>query len=223
MTWQVSTINWVLRRFFGSICRIDKKDLNKVPARGPLIIVANHINFLEAPIVISHLDPRPVTGLAKKESWDSPWMGFLFNQWGIISIDREQVDREAFRLAGEALTQEKILAVAPEGTRSGNGCMQQGKPGVVALAVRSKATLLPVGFSGHENFWYNIKHLRRTDFRIRVGKPFRIDTGGEGLSRDARQAIADEIMCKIAELLPADHWGYYQNVGRVPYKYLVEV
>ncbi len=215
-------VNWVLRRLFQTVCRIDRAELSKVPAQGPLILVGNHVNFLEAPVLIPHLEPRPITGLAKRESWDNPLFYLLFNQWEIIPIDRGTVDREAFRLATEALDQNKILAVFPEGTRSQDGCLLQGKPGVVALAVRSKAPLIPLAFYGYENFWPNLKRLRRTDFHIVVGRPFRLDTGGEALSRDARQVVTDEIMYKIAELLPERYRGYYKDVDKVQYRYITE-
>ena len=217
-----SVVNWVLRGVFRMVCRIDRDELKKVPMSGPLILVGNHVNFLETPVMVPHLHPRPVTGIGKRESWKNPLFNFLFNVWEIIPIDRGTVDQEAFRMSYEALAAGKILVILPEGTRSYDGCLQQGKPGVVALAVRSKAPLLPIVVYGHENFWHNFKRLRRTDFHIRVGKPFRLETGGAGLSRDARQAITDEIMCKLAELLPEHYRGYYQDAGTKAYRYLVE-
>jgi 1-acyl-sn-glycerol-3-phosphate acyltransferase len=219
----VRIVNWVLRGVFRAVCRIDRTEIPKIPAQGPLIIVANHINFLEVPVMVPHLDPRPVTGIAKRESWKNPLFRFLFGQWGIIPIDRGMVDQEAFRLSVEALAQGKLLTILPEGTRSKTGRLLQGKPGVVALALRSKAPLLPVACYGYENFWYNFKRLRRTDFHIKVGKPFRLNTHGEALSRDARQAVTDEIMYKIAELLPERYRGHYQNVATVQYQYLEDV
>ena len=111
-------VNWVLRRVFQTVCRIDRGQLVKVPAQGPLIMIGNHINFLEIPVGIPHLDPRVVTGIAKRESWKNPLFYFLFNQWEGIPIDRGEVDREAFNLALKALEQGKILGIAPEGTRS---------------------------------------------------------------------------------------------------------
>ncbi|HEX7432508.1 MAG TPA: lysophospholipid acyltransferase family protein [Anaerolineaceae bacterium] len=218
---QVRVVNWVLRRFFQTICRIDVAELRKVPTQGPLILVGNHINFLEAPILLPHLDNPCVTGIAKKESWDNPLFNFLFNQWNIIPIDREGIDREAFRQSIEALAQGKILAISPEGTRSKDGHLLPGKPGVVALALRSNAPLIPIAFYGHENFWPNLKRLRRTDFHVALGKPFRLDTGRESLSREGRQAATDEIMYKIAELLPERYRGNYPQVGKIQYKYVI--
>ena len=74
-----------------------------------------------------------------------------------------------------------------------------------------------------ENFWDNLKHLRRTDFHLAVGKPFRLKINGERPSRDERQAITDEIMYKIAELLPARYRGHYQFKDQVQYQYVAAV
>lgn len=213
-------LNWFLRRVFQTVCQIDVETFKKVPRRGPYILVGNHINFLETPVVMSHVDNPAFTGMAKKESWNNPLFHFLFNQWGIIPIDRNSIDREAFRLSVQGLNQGKIVAISPEGTRSITGRLLPGKPGVVALAVRSQAPLLPVAFYGYENFWDNIKHLRRTHFHLAVGKPFRLKMNCDHLSKDERQAVTDEIMYKIAELLPAKYRGHYHFDGEVAYQYL---
>jgi len=216
-------INGVLRFVFQIVCRINPDDFKKVPVEGPLILVGNHINFLEVPVFLPHVDHPNVIGIAKRESWNNPLFNFLFNQWGIIPINRGVVDREAFRLTEEALKESKVVAMSPEGTRSKDGCLLQGKPGVVAIAVRSKAPLLPVAFYGYENFWQNLKKFRKTDFKVAVGKPFQLKLDGSSLSRDVRQTITDEIMFKIAELLPENYRGYYQYESSVQYQYLEDI
>jgi 1-acyl-sn-glycerol-3-phosphate acyltransferase len=214
-------LNWFLRIIFSVVCRIDKDELSKIPLKGPLILVGNHVNFLEAPVMVPFLDNPSITALAKRDSWDNPLFKFLFNVWGVIPIERDMIDQKAFRQSEEALKEGKILAVFPEGTRSKNGRLLKGKPGVVALAMRSKATLMPIAFYGYENFWDNLKHFRRTDFHIVVGEPFRLETNGDGMSREVREVITDEIMFKIAELLPKYYQGVYEYSGRVAYRYAV--
>jgi len=216
-------MNAVLRFVFQIVCRINPKDFKKVPVEGPLILVGNHINFLEVPVFLPHVDHPNVIGIAKRESWKNPLFNFLFNQWGIIPIDRGMVDREAFRLTEEALASGKVIAMSPEGTRSKDGCLLQGKPGVVAIAVKTKSPLLPVAFYGYENFWQNLKRLRKTDFKVVVGKPFQLNLNGKALSREVRQAVADEIMYKIAELLPEKYHGYYKTDHKVTYQYLEDI
>jgi 1-acyl-sn-glycerol-3-phosphate acyltransferase len=216
-------VNWFLRGVFSIVCKTDKEALKKVPREGPLILVGNHINFLEAPVVFPILDNPKVHGIAKTESWDNPLFNFLFNLWGIFPIDRGMIDREAFRRSFEVLEKGEILAVSPEGTRSKNGLLLQGKPGIVALAARSKAPMMPVIFYGYENFWENLKHLRRTEFHVVVGKPFVLSANGSALSKEVRQAAIDEIMFKIAELLPEKYHGYYQNPHQIEYQYLTNL
>ncbi|MFC1879789.1 1-acyl-sn-glycerol-3-phosphate acyltransferase, partial [Chloroflexota bacterium] len=49
------------------LCRVEGQALEQVPSEGPLILVSNHINFLDAPLVYTHLQPRPLTGFVKAE------------------------------------------------------------------------------------------------------------------------------------------------------------
>lgn len=217
------TVNAIIRGLFSLVCRVDASQLKRIPAQGPVIVVANHINFLESPIMVAWLDNPAVTGIAKRESWKNPLFYFLFNLWEIIPIDRGTVDREAFRLAFDALDRGKILAVSPEGTRSKTGQLLKAKPGVSVIAARSRATVIPVALWGHEGFWDNFKRLRRTPVHIEVGQPFGLTAEGAGLSRDVREAVTDEIMYKIAELLPERYRGAYEFSAPLEYKYLVPV
>ena len=57
----------VIRNLLRSFCRVDKEGLKKIPFRGPFIIVINHINFLEVPLIYSYLFPREIIGLVKTE------------------------------------------------------------------------------------------------------------------------------------------------------------
>jgi 1-acyl-sn-glycerol-3-phosphate acyltransferase len=192
-----------------------------VPPKGPLILVCNHINFLDVPLVFTHLQPRPVTGFAKAETWDSRWLGPLFDLWGAIPIQRGAADMTALRKGFEALHDGKIVAIAPEGTRSGDGRLQRGQPGVVTLALHSGAPLLPMAYYGGEALYNNLRRLRRTDFYFNVGCPFRIDTGDYKVTRQVRRQITDEIMYQLATLLPPRYRGDYANLENATSKYLV--
>jgi 1-acyl-sn-glycerol-3-phosphate acyltransferase len=199
------------------LCRVDASQLPQVPEKGPLILVANHINFLDAPVVFTHLLPRQVTGFAKIETWDNPFLGALFSLYGGIPLHRGQADVKAMRLA---LEDGQIVAVAPEGTRSGDGCLRRGQPGVVTLALHSGAPLLPIAFYGYESFRQNLRSLRRTDFRIRVGRPFKLALGEERLTHHLRQEVTDQIMYQVAALLPPGYRGYYRDVDWAQSGYL---
>lgn len=213
-------VNTILKFLIHILLKVDSSELKKVPPAGPLLMVANHVNFLDAPVVISHLHPRPTTGLVKKESWDTPFMAFLFNTWGGIPIDRDIADFSAFKKAIVALKEGKILAVAPEGTRTEDGRMIEGKPGVAMLAIKADVPLRPMAYFGHENFKENIKHLKRTPFHIRVGDPFRINLNGQTKNKDLMQDLTDEMMIRIARLLPEEYRGVYAERVDEPEQFL---
>jgi 1-acyl-sn-glycerol-3-phosphate acyltransferase len=209
-------MKWLVNNFLkfvsNIILKIDDSELAQVPQEGPLIAVANHINFLDAPIIITHLHPRETTGLVKKETWDSPVLAFLFNVWGGIPIDRDIADFTAFRKAKQALQEKKILAVAPEGTRSEDGCLIRAKPGIAILASQCDAPILPMAYWGQENFNKNIKHLKRTPMQIKVGKPFQINFGEKKKTKALMQDITDAIMLEICKLLPEKYHGEYSGL-----------
>lgn len=202
------------------LCRIETEPLDKVPPQGPLILVCNHINFLEVPVMYTHLQPRPVIGLAKSESWDNPLLGVLFDLWGAIPIRRGEADTAALRQGLQALEGGKIIAISPEGTRSGHGRLQKGHPGVVPLALRSGAPLLPLVYYGGESLRQNLRRLQRTDFHIIVGRQFTLDTHGVKVTRNVRQKITDEIMYQLAALLPPEYRGAYADMEQAASEYL---
>ena len=202
------------------LCRIDDVELAQVPKQGPLITVSNHINFLEAPVMYTHLQPRPLTGFVKSETLENPALGALFTLWGGIPLRRGEADMTAFRQALQALEAGQILVVAPEGTRSGHGRLQRGHPGIAFLALRSSAPVLPMVYYGGEHFWDNLPRLRRTDFRIVVGQPFYLDARGSKATRQVRQQMADEVMYQIAALLPPAYRGVYSDMSAATETYL---
>jgi 1-acyl-sn-glycerol-3-phosphate acyltransferase len=210
-----------LKALTRALTRLDLTQLARVPPRGPLILVTNHINILEVPLIYTHLLPRPVTCLVASVRWENPFYRWLLDGARMIALHRGEADVAAMRAALARLAQGWILIIAPEGTRSETGELQQGKPGVVPLALRSRAPLLPMVFFGHEGFSDNVRRLRRTDFRIAVGEPFRLEAQRERASREVRQAMADEIMCALARLLPPANRGVYADCAGYPPRYVV--
>jgi 1-acyl-sn-glycerol-3-phosphate acyltransferase len=190
------------------LCRVDDAEIAKVPAVGPLILVTNHVGFLEIPVLHSRLRPRRVVGLAKAESWKNPLLGWLFDLWGAIPVKRGEPDLAALRKCLDFLRDGGILVVAPEGTRSGHGRLQRGHSGVVTLALRSGAPILPLAFCGGEALKRNAKRFRRTPFHIMVGEPFHLSVEGR-VTQAVRQDLTDKIMYKLAAMLPPAYRGQY--------------
>jgi 1-acyl-sn-glycerol-3-phosphate acyltransferase len=183
-------------------------------------MIGNHINFLEVLISYTHLQPRKMAGFAKAETWKNPFLGWLADLWGAIPLHRGEADMAALRQAFRALEEGRILAVAPEGTRSHDGRLQRGVPGIVLLALHSGAPLLPMVHWGGERFWQNLARLRRTDFRLALGQQFYLDPGGVKVDHQVRQEMIDEVMYQMAALLPPDYRGVYADLDKATETYL---
>jgi 1-acyl-sn-glycerol-3-phosphate acyltransferase len=213
-------VNWAIKRLSHMLVRTDLKQMEKVPAKGPLIIAVNHVNFLDAPVFYVHALPRPMTALVKIETWDNPLLGPLFTLWKGIPIRRYELDLKAFQEAQRVIADGTILVISPEGTRSGDGRLRKGLPGIVLLAARTGAPILPAAYYGHETFWQRIKKMRRSEFNLVVGEPFRLNIKGIALSREVRQQVTDEIMYQIAALLPEKYRGAYSDMSRATEEYI---
>jgi 1-acyl-sn-glycerol-3-phosphate acyltransferase len=185
----------------------------------PLLIVFNHINFLEVLILITHSYPLYCTGLAKSETWDNPLFSFLFNTYKAIPINRSGAYRDTFIQVRQAIDNGFYVAIAPEGSRSKDGILRKGKAGIIQLALEANSPILPVGHFGGQKIWKNLKHFKRTQFQVKTGQPFRIKYEGRP-GRIEREQILDEVMGQIARLLPLEMRGVYTQQAELECKHL---
>jgi len=201
---------FVINIYVHITCRIHAgNELDKFPMQGPLIVISNHTGQIEVPVFFALLQPRKFTGWAKVETWDNWFLNWVFNLWGIIPIHRGEADTTALRKAMEALDKGMIFGIAPEGTRNKTGKLLRAYPGAVLLAVRSGVPILPIAHWGGENYLKNLKRLQRTDFYMRVGEVFRLKVDGVKMRGETRQQIVDEMMYRLAELMPQEYRGAY--------------
>lgn len=221
MSFSHSFIVTSLKAITSLICRIDAAELKRVPGSGPLIIYTNHVNILEIPIIYTRLQPRKVHGMLLAERWNMPILRWMLDVTETIPLHRDEADIDAIHKGLEVLARGESIVISPEGTRSHDGKLQPAHPGVVLLALHSRASLLPVAYFGAENWQENLKHLKRTDFHLRVGKLFHLDERGNKVTRDVRTRMMDELMYQLAQLLPPEYRGYYAEASASSQKYLV--
>jgi 1-acyl-sn-glycerol-3-phosphate acyltransferase len=143
---------------------------------------------------------------------------WLAKQLNAIFIDRYNADLVATRAALKRLKEGWVLVMAPEGTRSPDGALQEGWPGASYLAVRAGVPIIPVAVLGTADaeVMANLRRLRRTQVEVRVGAPFRLPPL-DGRDREAQlKGFTDEIMLHIAALLPAERRGVYRDHPGLP-------
>jgi 1-acyl-sn-glycerol-3-phosphate acyltransferase len=191
-------------------------DPDAIPRDGPVILASNHISNADAVIIGGWLTPRlgrRIHWLGKKEMFDWPVVGWMARNGGVVPVDRGAADVEAFRLAQRVLEAGHVLMVFPEGTRSPNGELQVPKDGLAMLALRTNATIVPIGISNTDRVWKKGSRLPRPGGHatMRIGEPFKVgDLLPPDIDRKAAKGLATTlIMGRIAALLDPRHRGTY--------------
>jgi 1-acyl-sn-glycerol-3-phosphate acyltransferase len=180
-----------------------------LPRSGPFIVVANHCSNLD-PLMMGWATGnqigRVVHFMAKIEMRGWPVIGWLATQAGVYFVRRGERDRAAQRFSLETLAAGKPIAIFPEGTRSKDGRLKEGKPGTALIAMRSGAPIVPAGISGtHRIFPGRSRWPHPTRVLIRFDAPFSLEHVPSGrLDREALGAGTERIMAAIEGLLPED-------------------
>ena len=213
----------LLRLLMKLLLRLEVSGLENIPVEGPVIIVINHIAFLD-PLMICGVSPRLVIPLAKREAFDSfLWRPFL-TIYGAIPVQRGEADTRAVRTALKLLKHNGVILMAPEGTRSPTYELQPGKEGAALIALRSEATIVPIGITGTHQIKANLTKLKRAPVRLVVGLPFRLHstTASGRVARSETAAMTQAIMYRLAQQLPPGFRGVYSDLKETTEVYLVE-
>jgi 1-acyl-sn-glycerol-3-phosphate acyltransferase len=118
----------------------------RVPAAGPVLLVANHQSHLD-PVLVGIACPRQISALARHSLFFWP-LSWLIRSLGAVPIDRQRGSVAGLKTTLRLLRQGRIVLVFPEGTRTPDGQLRNFQPGFCALARRSGATIVPVAISG---------------------------------------------------------------------------
>jgi len=199
---------------FTLLAKLDKvEDIENVPDEGSVILMINHIAFID-PLVVMNVLNRNIVPLAKNEVYDYPVIGIFPKIWGVIPVHREEVDRKAIQAALEVLRAGEIILVAPESTRSPQ--LQEGKEGVAFLASRSGSPVIPVAIDGTPGFpaFRLSARWKEPGAHLRFGRPFRFRTTDRRPDRDQLRQMTDEAMYILAEMLPEHRRGFYADLRR---------
>jgi 1-acyl-sn-glycerol-3-phosphate acyltransferase len=134
-----------------------------------------------------------------------------------IWLNRFEADFHALREVVKRLQNGGILAMAPEGTRSQTGALLEGRPGAAFLAAKAQVPVLPMAIIGTEDALVKarLKRWRRLQIKIVVGETFMLPPIDRKNKEAYFEAQTDEIMCRIAALLPPPYRGVYTEHPRL--------
>jgi 1-acyl-sn-glycerol-3-phosphate acyltransferase len=207
----------LLKLFFGLFTHLETSGRENLPTASGYIVAANHLGRLDVALVYHLLDRRDVYLLVAEKYRKYAIFRWLVKHMDAIFVERFDADFRALREMLRRLQRGGILVIAPEGTRSPTGALIEGRPGGIYLAVKAGVPIVPVAVTGTQDklVLANLSHLRKPRLTVRVGKPLELPPIN-GKDRDAAmQAHTEEIMCRIAALLPPEYRGVYADHPRL--------
>ncbi len=184
---------------------------------GGYIIAGNHVGRLEAFLIMLLAERDDIVMILAEKYKEYAFWRYVARKVDVIWVNRFDADFAALRAVLKRLEQGEVLAVAPEGTRSPTATLLPGKPGAVYLAAKSGLPLIPIGVVGTEDavVKYRLKRFKRLDVTARVGEPYTLPPMPRAGRDEWLQAQTDDLMCRIAALLPPDHRGVYADHPRL--------
>lgn len=212
-----SLIRFLIRLLLPALVRLEVTGRENLPTSGAYIAAANHLGVLDPVLVYYLLDRRDIILIIAEKHSKYAILRWIVRNLNAIYIERFNADMAVLREVLKRLRKGGVLVIAPEGTRSRNGTLLEGKQGASYLAAKAGVPVVPVGGVGTEDrlFLANLKRLRRTPVTVRIGEPFHLPP----LPKEDREAILQvdtiEIMCRIAALLPPEYRGVYTEHSRL--------
>ena len=210
-------LRFMIRILLRLITRVEIRGKENVPLTGGMILASNHIGNFDILMVYFGIDRADLFIPVAEKFEKIGWIRWLAKYLNILFVDRFNPDLKAIRKMISLMENGKCLAIAPEGTRSLTGSLNEGKPGVAYLAARSGFPVVPVAVTGTADkvILSNLKQFRKSHITLTGGKPFTIPPI-PNKDRDAvLQKYTDEIMCQIAVLLPEKYRGVYAEHSRL--------
>jgi putative phosphoserine phosphatase / 1-acylglycerol-3-phosphate O-acyltransferase len=190
--------------------RFDIDGVERIPAAGPAVLVANHRSYFD-PLALGMTlarRGRAVRFLGKREVFDTPVVGSLVRAMGGIRVERSTGSDQPLVEAAAALAAGELVAILPQGTIPRGPAFfdpeLKGRWGAARLAAQTRVPVVPIGLWGSERVWPRSERLPRVwnlahppTVTVRVGDPVELKY---------RSAAADtrRIMSAIADLLPAE-------------------
>lgn len=144
-----SLILFGLKWGVGTRYRIELFGLENLPAQGGVLLLGNHVSWLDWAIIILS-SPRPVRFVMSRAIYDRWYWRWVLEIGGVVPISPKAASGAMSKVA-ECLQAGEVVCLFPEGTLSRHGQLNPFKPGferVASLAQESGAVILPFYLRG---------------------------------------------------------------------------
>lgn len=215
MSFREFVLGTIFRSAFNLLATVEASGVENIPDSGPFILAANHMSYVDPPLLYYYIGGDHITGWAASKYRSHLLFGPIVRFGGGIFIRRGKVDREALDLALTWLNSGRAFGLAPEGTRSKTGQLMKAKTGISYLADQSQAPIYLAAITGTETAVAKLMKLRRPHLTVRFSESFHLPPLDPEDRAASMRRNADEVMCRIAAMLPPKYRGYYANHPRL--------
>jgi 1-acyl-sn-glycerol-3-phosphate acyltransferase len=198
--WVYTLARLLLTPFCMVAFRARARAVPNVPGTGAAILAPNHFSAMDHFFCGLYLRRR-VRFMAKSQLFRGV-LAWILRRGGAFPVQRGRHDERAIATALEILEQGGVVVIYPEGGRSRSARIgERARPGVGRLALESGAPVVPVAIHGSERA-RNWKRLEFPRVEVLYGEPLRFERQVTS-SREAQQAVADEVLDAVRELYAA--------------------
>jgi len=214
--------HWVIGPLLTTVFRPWVTGLENVPRTGPIIVVCNHLSFVDS-IFLPLMIDRQMAFLAKSDYFTGKglkgWLvRFFMTSAGQLPIDRTggKASEASLNAGLQILAEGGVLAIYPEGTRSPDGRMYRGRTGVARMILEAHVPVIPAAVIGTEK----VMPLGSTIPKVHkvgvvIGKPIDFSRF-EGMESDrfVLRSITDEIIYEMNKLSEQEYVDVYASTIR---------
>jgi len=208
--------------FHDLMTRTEVYGQENIPARGPVLILPNHVSNLDGILVLAYY-PRQIEMVGPGDFKMVTLKDWLLRAYGVTPVNRGRADSAHLRALVDHLRSGRDLLMFPDG-----GMWEKrrfvAKEGAAYLSQLTGAPILPVGLSGTYLKTIDAFTGRRPPLAIRFGKLM----PAVPPSRDRRarngdlNAASAEIMARIWELLEPEEQARYRRWEREIYRLQID-
>jgi 1-acyl-sn-glycerol-3-phosphate acyltransferase len=182
-----------------------------VPLEGPVLFASNHQSFLD-PVLMGVASPKMIVFMSRDDLFKYPVLSWILPRMYVIPLERGAGDLGAIKAAIRALKSGQGFGIFPEGRRSRTGQLEPFKSGAAAIAMRTGATVVPVGITGSKEAWGVGKRPRLfTPVRLTFGEPIQVAL--EKVENEKLAELTKKIEAAVARLLPPEYLTPLEQPG----------